>query len=84
MKGLKFGIPPKKANETDILTAFELSYRNLKDLPINESTYMKDRFKNKFADIAYSYSRKYTSKTENNLTPEEWKGLISCNSCYES
>ena len=69
-------LPPKKANEVDIMTAFEICFRSLKDMSINENVYTKERFKHKFAESAYSYAHQYNDKLEQNLTTEEWKGLL--------
>ena len=76
MKGLKFGIPPKSINEIDIFASFELCFRNFEGLKINEQQYSKERFKNKFAECAYSYARQYKPQVDQNLTTEEWKGLL--------
>ena len=76
VKGLKYGIPPSKSNENEIFTTFEISYHSLKDLPINEKVFTNERFKHKYAECAYSYCRQYKSKSEQNLTENEWKGLL--------
>jgi len=75
MKCLKYGLPPSKPNEEDVFASFEMCFRNLKELPINEARYTKERFKNRFIECAYSYRRQFNSKQERNLTSSEWKGI---------
>ena len=75
MKGLKFGMPPLKANDIEVQTVFEMCYKNFKDLPIKKRLYSKECFKKKFSEYAYTYCQKFHSRKERNLTDEEVKGL---------
>ena len=43
---------------------------------MQENEYSKDRFKNKFAELAYGYVRQYDRISEKNLTDAEMEGLI--------
>ena len=79
MKGLKFGLPSMKANKNDVFTEFELCYQSLKHLDLNNNFYSHDRFKNKFAECAYSYCQYYDVRSERNLTEGEMKGLLDLN-----
>ena len=74
-KGLRYGLPPKNADETEVFAAFETCFSNLRELQINESQMTSERFKNKFAENAYSYCQNYSQKKERNLTDEELTGL---------
>ena len=75
MKGLKFGMPPLKANDIEVQTVFDMCYNKFKDLPINERLYSKECFKKKFSEYAYTYCQKFDNRNERNLTDEEVRGL---------
>ena len=65
-----------KADKYGVFAAFELCYKGLRSLNMNTNTYSPDRYKNKFAELAYAYCQRYDKRSEANLTDIEMKGLI--------
>ena len=70
----RLGLPPTKIDKFSIFATFETSYNNLKCECINGG-FTEERFRNKFADNAYTYCQKYNKKNEQNLTDDELEGL---------
>lgn len=75
LKGLKFGLPPTKVKDIDILVPFELLYGCLKGLDSVDRELTKEQFKHKFADQAYTYHNTYDHEKVKNLTDDELRAL---------
>ena len=75
MKGLKYGLPPTKPDDIEIFSSFERCFQELRRLNINSGKISLERFKNKFAEQAYSYCDNYKVEDLRNLTDSERKGL---------
>ena len=72
-KGLNFALPPKKLNYADYLTPYELLFRDIKELSVDDS--ILERVKVDMKKICLSSFEKFKFKDELNVTPDELKAL---------
>ena len=72
-KGLNFALPPKKLNYADYLTPYELLFRDIKELSVDDS--ILERVKVDMKKICLSSFEKFKFKDELNTTPDELKAL---------
>ena len=72
-KGLNFALPPKKLNYADYLTPYELLFRDIKELSVDDS--ILERVKVDMKKICLSSFENFTFKDELNITPDELKAL---------
>ena len=72
-KGLNFALPPKKLNYADYLTPYELLFRDIKKLPVDDS--ILERVKVDTKKICLSSFENVKFKDELNITPNELKVL---------
>ena len=72
-KGLNFALPPKKLNYADYLTPYELLFRDIKELSVNDS--ILERVKVDMKKICLSSFENFKFKDELNITPDELKAL---------
>ena len=72
-KGLNFALPPKKLNYTDYLTPYELLFRDIKELSVDDN--ILERVKIDMKKICFSSFEKFKFKDELNVTPDELKAF---------
>ena len=72
-KGLNFALPPKKLNYADYLTPYELLFRDIKELSVDDS--ILERVKVDMKKICLSSFENFKFKDELNITPDELKAL---------
>ena len=72
-KGLNFALPPKKLNYADYLTPYELVFRDIKELSVDDS--ILERVKVDMKKICLSSFENFKFKDELNITPDELKAL---------
>ena len=72
-KGLNFALPPKKLNYTDYLTPYELLFRDIKKLSVDDN--ILERVKIDMKKICFSSFENFKFKDELNITPDELKPL---------
>ena len=72
-KGLNFALPPKKLNYTDYLTPYELLFRDIKELSVDDN--ILERVKIDMKKICFSSFENFKFKDELNVTPDELKAL---------
>ena len=72
-KGLNFALPPKKLDYADYLTPFELLFRDIKELSVDDS--ILERVKVDMKKICLSSFENFKFKDELNITPDELKAL---------
>ena len=72
-KGLNFALPPKKLNYVDYLTPYELLFRDIKELSVDDS--ILERVKVDMKKICLSSFENFKFKDELNITPDELKAL---------
>ena len=70
-KGLNFALPPKKLNYADYLTPYELLFRDIKELSVDDS--ILERVKVDMKKICLSSFENFKFKDELNITPYELK-----------
>ena len=70
-KGLNFALPPKKLNYADYLTPYELLFRDIKELSVDDS--ILERVKVDMKKICLSSFENFKFKDELNITPDELK-----------
>ena len=72
-KGLNFALPPKKLNYADYLTPYELLFRDIKELSVDDN--ILERVKIDMKKICFSSFENFKFKDELNITPDELKAL---------
>ena len=72
-KGLNFALPTKKLNNADYLTPYELLFRDIKELSVDDS--ILERVKVDMKKICLSSFENFKFKDELNITPDELKAL---------
>ena len=72
-KGLNFALPPKKLNYADYLTPYELVFRDIKELSVDDS--ILERVKVDMKKICLSSFENFKFKDELNITRDELKAL---------
>ena len=72
-KGLNFALPPKKLNYPHYLTPYELLFRDIKELSVDDS--ILERVKVDMKKICLSSFENFKFKDELNITPDELKAL---------
>ena len=72
-KGLNFALPPKKLNYADYLTPYELLFRDIKELSVDDS--ILERVKVDMRKLCLSSFENFKFKDELNITPDELKAL---------
>ena len=72
-KGLNFALPPKKLIYVDYLTPYELLFRDIKELSVDDS--ILERVKVDMKKICLSSFENFKFKDELNITPDELKAL---------
>ena len=72
-KGLNFALPPKKLNYADYLTPYELLFRDIKELSVDDN--ILERVKIDMKKICFSSFENFKFKVELNITPDELKAL---------
>ena len=80
-KGLNFALPPKKLNYADYLTPYELLFRDIKELSVDDS--ILERVKVDMKKICLSSFENFKFKVELNITPDEHKALKNLSSCKD-
>ena len=80
-KGLNFALPPKKLNYADYLTPYELLFRDIKELSVDDS--ILERVKVDMKKICLSSFENFKFKVELNITPDELKALKNLSSCKD-
>ena len=80
-KGLNFASPPKKLNYADYLTPYELLFRDIKELSVDDS--ILERVKVDMKKICLSSFENFKFKVELNITPDELKALKNLSSCKD-
>ena len=80
-KGLNFALPPKKLNYADYLTPYELLFRDIKELSVDDS--ILERVKVDMKKICLSSFENFKFKDELNITPDELKALKNLSSCKD-
>lgn len=80
-KGLNFSIPPRKLNYADTLIPFELLYRDVNGLELDNLT--KEIIKTRMKDTAFSMYNDYDGSKENNLTTDEVSALRTLITCKD-
>ena len=80
-KGLNFALPPKKLNYADYLTPYELLFRDIKELSVDDS--ILERIKVDMKKIYLSSFENFKFKDELNITPDELKALKDLSSCKD-
>ena len=73
VKGLNFALPPKKLNYADYLTPYELLFRYIKELSVDDS--ILERVKVDMRKLCLSSFENFKFKDELNITPDELKAL---------
>ena len=68
-KGLNFALPPKKLNYADYLTPYELLFRDIKELSVDDN--ILERVKIDVKKICFSSFKNSKFKDELNITPDE-------------
>ena len=72
-KGLNFALPTKKLNNADYLTPYQLLFRDIKELSVDDS--ILERVKEDMKKICLSSFENFKFKDEINITPDELKAL---------
>ena len=72
-KGLNFALPPKKLNYADYLTPYELLFRDIKELSVDDNNL--ERVKIDMTQICFSSFENFKFKEELNITPDELEAL---------
>ena len=72
-KGLNFALPPKKVIYADYLTPYELLFRDIKELYVDDS--IPERVKVDLKKICLSSFENFKFKVELNITSDELKPL---------
>ena len=72
-KGLNFALPPKKLNYADYLTPYELLFRDIKELSVDDS--ILERVKVDMKKICLSLFENFNFNDELNITRDELKAL---------
>ena len=80
-KGFNFALPPKKLNYADYLTPYELLFRDIKELSVDDS--ILERVKVDMKKICLSSFENFKFKVELNITPDELKALKNLSSCKD-
>ena len=68
-KGLNFALPPKKLNYADYLTPYELLFRDIKELSVDDN--ILERVKIDMKKICFSSFKNFKFKDELNITPDD-------------
>ena len=77
-KGLNFALPPKKLNYADYLTPYELLFRDIKELSVDDS--ILERVKVDMNKVCLSLFENFKFKVEVNITSDEIKSLKNLSS----
>ena len=72
-KGLNFALPPKKLNYADYLTPYELLFRDIKELSVDDS--ILERVKVDMKKICLFLFENFKFKDQLNITRDELKAL---------
>ena len=72
-KDLNFALPPKKLNYADYLTPYELLFRDIKEISVDDN--ILERVKIDMKKIRFSSFENFKFKDELNITPDELKAL---------
>ena len=72
-KCLNLALPTKKLNNADYLTPYELLFRDIKELSVDDS--ILERVKEDMKKICLSSFGNFKFKDEINITPDELKAL---------
>ena len=72
-KGLNFALPTKKLNDADYLTPYELLFRDIKELSVDDS--ILERVKVDMKKICLSLFENFNFNDELNITRDELKAL---------
>ena len=72
-KGLNFALPPKKLNYADYLTPYELLFRDIKELSVDDS--ILERVKVDMKKICLFLFENFNFNDELNITRDELKAL---------
>ena len=72
-KGLNFALPPKKLNYADYLTPYELLFRDIKELSVDDS--ILERVKVDMKKICLFLFENFKFNDELNITRDELKAL---------
>ena len=73
VKGLNFALPPKKLNYGEYLTPYEILFRDIKELSVDDS--ILETVKVDMKKISFSLFENFKFKDEINITHEKLKAL---------